>query len=135
MARAVGGGVGDGDRHVIGRGQGDGEGEAGRVPVLPSVTVTSLMLMRGSSSRMVPTPWPSAMIALVGAAQVDEERLVRLRPRRSPLTSTVMVLAGLAGREWSACPRRACSRCRPWRCRWRWRKPTVTGLVLGARTG
>ena len=47
---------------------------AARVPVLPSVTVTSLMLMRGSSSRMVPTPWPSAMVALVGAAQVDEER-------------------------------------------------------------
>ena len=47
-------------------------------PNLPSFFVTSLMLIRGSSSTMVPTPWPSAMVALVGAAQVDEEGLVRL---------------------------------------------------------
>ena len=27
---------------------------------------------------MVPTPWPSAMVAFTGAGQVDEERLVDL---------------------------------------------------------
>ena len=68
------------------------------VPVLPSVTVTSLMLIRGSSSRMVPTPWPSAMIALVG--------LLRLTKKVSfGFAEAVAVhqdgdgLAGLAGGE------------------------------------
>ena len=50
------------------------------VPALPSVTVTSLIEMVGgaSSSVMVPTPWPSAIVALVGLRQVDEEGLVDL---------------------------------------------------------
>ena len=53
---------------------------AATVPALPSVTVTSLIESAGggSSSVIVPTPWPSAIVALTGAAQVDEERLVRL---------------------------------------------------------
>ena len=35
---------------------------------VPSVTLTSLTATvgKGSLSRMVPTPWPSAMVALVG---------------------------------------------------------------------
>ena len=49
------------------------------VPVFPSVAVTSPMLMRGSSSTMVPTPWPSAMDRVGRAAEVDGEGLVRLR--------------------------------------------------------
>ena len=49
------------------------------VPELPSFLDTSPMLIRGSSSTMVPTPWPSAMTAPpVALAQVDHERLVRL---------------------------------------------------------
>ena len=57
---------------------------------LPSVLVTSLMLMRGSSSRMVPTPWPSAMVALVGLLRLTT-KVSFGSARRSPLTSTVIV--------------------------------------------
>ena len=58
---------------------------------LPSVLVTSLMLMRGSSSTMVPTPWPSAMVALVGLLRLTKNVSFG-SASRSPLTSTVMVL-------------------------------------------
>ncbi len=61
------------------------------MPVLPSVTVTSLMLMRGSSSRMVPWPWPSARMALVGLLMLTK-KVSFGSPRRSPFTNTVMVL-------------------------------------------
>ena len=46
---------------------------------LPSVLVTSLMLMRGSLSRMVPMPWPSAMSRVGRGAEVDDEGLGRFR--------------------------------------------------------
>ena len=49
------------------------------------------MLMRGSSSMMVPTPWPSAMVALVGLLRLTK-KVSFGSPRRSPLTGTVMVL-------------------------------------------
>ena len=42
-------------------------------PFFPSALVTSLMLMRGSSSTMVPTPWPSAMAALVGLLRLTRK--------------------------------------------------------------
>ena len=58
---------------------------------MPSALVTSLMLMRGSSSTMVPTPWPSAMVALVGLLRLTT-KVSFGSARRSPLTSTVMVL-------------------------------------------
>ena len=64
---------------------------AARVPVLPSVTVASPMLMRGSSSTMVPTPWPSAMVAFVGVLRLTR-KVSFGSPSRSPLTRTVMVL-------------------------------------------
>ncbi|MBI1916587.1 MAG: hypothetical protein HYS12_17905 [Planctomycetes bacterium] len=57
-------------------------------PVLPSVTVTSLMEILGSSSRMVPIPWPSAMIALVGALRLTT-KVSFGSPRRSPLWEQV----------------------------------------------
>ena len=74
---------------------------AATVPALPSVTVTSLIESAGggSSSVIVPTPWPSAIVAFDGARQVDEERLVRSRRARSPLTGTVNVWRRLAGGE------------------------------------
>ena len=34
------------------------------VPLFPSVTVASLIDIESSSFRMVPTPWPSAMLPL-----------------------------------------------------------------------
>ena len=78
---------------IVGGRERDREGEQASLAVyLPSFMVTSLMLMRGSSSTMVPTPWPSAMVALVRVAQVDEEGLVRLGERGRRLTSTVIVL-------------------------------------------
>ena len=45
------------------------------VPVLPSVTVTSLIDERGmaSSSVIVPTPWPSAIVALVGLERLTKK--------------------------------------------------------------
>ena len=63
------------------------------VPVLPSVTVTSLIERPAvaSSSVIVPTPWPSAIVALTGAAQVDEERLVDLVEQVAAAPATVMV--------------------------------------------
>ena len=63
------------------------------VPELPSVTVTSSIERDGSpsSSRIVPMPWPSAIVAFVGP-----ERLTKyvslLSFSRSPLTRTVTVL-------------------------------------------
>ena len=44
------------------------------VPLLPSVTVTSLTerLGRLSSSMIVPTPLPSAMVALTGSVRLRE---------------------------------------------------------------
>ena len=57
---------------------------------LPSVLVTSLMLIRGSLSRMVPMPWPSAMVALVAALRLTA-KVSFGSPRRSPLTATVIV--------------------------------------------
>ena len=43
------------------------------MPVLPSVTVTSLIESDGvaSSSVIVPTPGPSAIVALVGFDEVE----------------------------------------------------------------
>ena len=118
---AVGRGVADRHRHVVGGRQGDGEGERSCCPCCPSVTVTSPMLIRGSSSRMVP-------IALaVGDGRVG--RLLRLTKnvsfgsaRRSPMTSTVIVSlvwpAGMVsvpgGGLVVAAGRGA--------CRWRWRR-------------
>jgi hypothetical protein len=60
------------------------------VPALPSVTVTSLMEILGSSSRMVPIPWPSAITALVALLRLTK-KVSFGSPRRSPLTSTVIV--------------------------------------------
>ena len=48
-------------------------------PFLPSALVTSLMLMRGSSSRMVPDALAVGDDAVLAVAQVDDEGLVRLR--------------------------------------------------------
>ena len=90
-------------------------------PFLPSALVTSLMLMRGSSSTMVPTPWPSAMVALVGLLRLTT-KVSFGSPSRSPLTSTVIVLLVSAGGEGQRAARRPGSRCRPWRCRRRWRR-------------
>ena len=71
------------------------------VPLLPSVTDTSLMEMVGggaSSSTMVPWPCASAIVALVGLREVDEERLVPLGERCPRWTATVMVPGGLSRR-------------------------------------
>ena len=57
---------------------------------LPSFLVTSLMLMRGSSSTMVPTPWPSAMTPLFGLLRLTK-KVSFGSASRSPFTSTVIV--------------------------------------------
>ena len=62
---------------------------------------------------MVPTPWPSAMRGVDGAAQVDEERLVDL-VEQVALDRHGDRLRGLAGGEASpASPARPCSRPAP----------------------
>ena len=89
------------------------------VPVLPSVTVTSLMLSEGagSSSRMVPRPWPSAMVALTGRCEVDQEGLVGF-VQRVALDGDGDRLGRLARREGqrargrSPCSRAGASPCR-----------------------
>src|SRR5262245_60823488 len=68
----------------------DREGEQGCFTFLPSAFVTSVMLMRGSLSTMVPTPCASLMNALVGPLKVTA-KVSFASPRRSPLTSTVTV--------------------------------------------
>ena len=57
---------------------------------LPSDLVTSLMLIRGSLSRMVPIPWPSAMVAFVAALRLTA-KVSFGSARRSPMTATVNV--------------------------------------------
>ena len=65
---------------------------AERVPVLPSVTAASVTdTVGGSSSRIVPTPVASLMFAFVGSLRLTTNHSVG-STRRSPLTSTVMVL-------------------------------------------
>ena len=53
---------------------------AALVPALPSVMLTSLMLSDGSagasSSTIVATPWPSAMVRADGRRQIGEEGFV-----------------------------------------------------------
>ena len=64
---------------------------SGAWPVLPSLRLTAGAIeMRGSSSTMVPTPWPSAMVALVGLLRLTT-KVSFGSGRRSPLTSTVIV--------------------------------------------
>jgi hypothetical protein len=60
------------------------------LPVFPSVTVLSPMLIRGSSSTMVPIPWPSAMIAFVAPLRLTTNVSFG-SASRSPLTITVIV--------------------------------------------
>ena len=62
-AGAVGRGVVHAHRLAARRRQGDGE-DGATVPLLPSVTLTSLMVSAAvSSSMIVPAPWSSAMVA------------------------------------------------------------------------
>jgi hypothetical protein len=71
---------------------------AGVVPASPSVTVTSLTITdgAGSSSRMVPTAWPSAI-----TAPEAPDRLTRNvsfgSSRASPFTATVTGCVVLPG--------------------------------------
>ena len=44
------------------------------------------MLMRGSSAKMVPTPWPSAMVALVGLLRLTTKFSVA-SGKRAPSTA------------------------------------------------
>ena len=62
------------------------------VPALPSVTVTSLIEMVGaaSSSVIVPMPWPSRMVALVGLVRFTK-KVSLISSSRSPWTWTVKV--------------------------------------------
>ena len=57
------------------------------VPALPSATATSSIESVGAASSLVivPVPWPSRIVALVGAREVDDEGLVGL-DSTSPLT-------------------------------------------------
>ena len=73
----------DRDRLAAGGGERDGEAWRSPFPALPSVTVTSLMRQgrRVSSSVIVPTPWPSAIVRVDRTGEVDEERLVELVER------------------------------------------------------
>ena len=68
----------------------------GVVPESPSWADTSLMLMRGSSSTMVTTAWPSAIFAPFAPLKVDEEVLVGLQ-RVGRRHGDQDRLAGLAG--------------------------------------
>src|SRR5438552_457930 len=63
------------------------------VPLFPSITVTSLMLIdgAGSSLSMVPIPWLSAMVALVAPERVTWNLSLGLT-LMSPLTWSVIVL-------------------------------------------
>ena len=58
---------------------------------LPSCLDTSLTVIRGSLSRMVPTPWASAMPALVAPLRLTTKVSVD-SDTRSPSTATVIVL-------------------------------------------
>ena len=60
------------------------------VPEWRSCLLTSLMLIRGSSSRMVPMPWPSPMTAPTGWLRLTT-KVSFGSPRRSPSMSTVTV--------------------------------------------
>ena len=74
-----------------------------------------------SSFRIVPIPLGvEDQRVAAEAEQVHEERLVRLLGFVSPLTSIVIVLVVSPGAKVRV-PDLACSRCRPSRCRWRWR--------------
>ena len=81
--------------------QGDGEGGADGAGVAlgHGHVVDRDASAAASSSVIVPTPWPSAMVALVGAAQVDEERLVGLVEQCRRWTGDGDRLRGHAGRE------------------------------------
>ena len=70
------------------------------VPVLPSVTVTSLIesVGSGSSSVMVPTPWPSAIVALIGLVRLTK-KVSLASSSRSPLTRTVTGFGSGRGRR------------------------------------
>ena len=62
------------------------------VPALPSTTVTSLIDSEGSGSSltMVPTPWPSATMALITLVTLTK-KVSDGSLSVSPLTSTVKV--------------------------------------------
>ena len=76
---------------------------AGVVPLLPSVTVTSLMLSTGaaSSSLIVPTPCPFPIVACVGALRFTT-KLRSLCLIVFPSTWTVIVLLVSPGLNVSA---------------------------------
>ena len=58
---------------------------------MPSVTPgASLTEIRGSSSRMVPMPWPTPMVALTGALRLTAKVSVS-SGSRSPVTATATV--------------------------------------------
>jgi hypothetical protein len=54
------------------------------------------MVTRGSSSTMLPMPWPSAMVALAAALRLTKKVSLG-SPTRSPLASTVTVLTVWSG--------------------------------------
>jgi hypothetical protein len=58
---------------------------------LPSFLLTSLMLMRGSSSRIVLIPWPSVMTAFVGLLRLTTKVSLG-SASRSPFTKMVTVM-------------------------------------------
>jgi hypothetical protein len=62
------------------------------VPLFPSGTVTSSIETFGaaSSSPIVPTPWPSAIVALTALERLTS-KVSSASSRVSPLTSTVTV--------------------------------------------
>ena len=86
------------------------------VPALPSVTVTSSIesVGSGSSSVIVPTPWPSAIVAFVGFERLTKN-VSFASSSRSPLTSTVTVFVVWPGGEGQRPARRPRSRPAPWR--------------------